>query len=115
MGAKPFVGTAGWSFDRRYAGHFPEAGSQLERYSRSLNAAEINSSFHRPHRRSTYERWPASVPEDLRFSVKLPKTITHERRLVGYESARCFSRRGRGSRPEARLPARAIAAEARLR
>jgi uncharacterized protein YecE (DUF72 family) len=80
-----FIGTAGWSLDRRYASRFPDAGSHLQRYSRSLNAAEINSSFHRPHRPSTYERWAASVPEDFRFSVKLPKTITHERRLVGCE------------------------------
>ena len=86
MDAKLFVGTAGWSLDRRYAAHFPAAGSHLERYSRTLSAAEINSSFHRPHRRSTYERWAASVPEHFRFCVKLPKTITHERRLVGCES-----------------------------
>ena len=85
MTAELFIGTAGWSLDRRYASHFPEIGSHLHRYSRSLNAAEINSSFHRPHRPSTYERWAASVPEDFRFSVKLPKTITHERRLVGCE------------------------------
>jgi uncharacterized protein YecE (DUF72 family) len=85
MDAKLFVGTAGWSLDRRYAAHFPEAGSHLERYSRSLDAAEINSSFHRPHRRSTYERWAASVPEGFRFSLKLPKTITHERRLSDCE------------------------------
>ena len=82
MNAKLFVGTAGWSLDRRYAGDFPKAGSHLERYSGSLDAVEINSSFHRPHRRSTYERWAARVPENFRFSVKLPKMITHERRLL---------------------------------
>ena len=42
---------------------------------------EINSSFYRPHRTATYERWAASVPEDFRFAVKVPKAITHERRL----------------------------------
>lgn len=47
-----------------------------------LNAVEINSSFHRPHRRATYERWAASVPDDFAFAVKMPKTITHEARLV---------------------------------
>jgi uncharacterized protein YecE (DUF72 family) len=98
MDAKLLIGTAGWGLDRRYAAHFPEAGSHLERYSRALNAAEINSSFHRPHRRSTYERWAASVPAEFRFSVKLPKTITHERRLVGCEACSMrFSRRPRVS------------------
>ena len=47
-----------------------------------MSAAEINSSFHRPHRRTTYERWAASVPADFCFSVKLPKTISHDARLV---------------------------------
>ena len=76
------VGTAGWAIPSAYRGDFPESGSQLERYATRLNAAEINSSFHRPHRPATYERWAASVPADFRFAVKLPKTITHERRLV---------------------------------
>ena len=56
-------------------------GSHLERYGAILNAVEINSSFYRPHRTATYERWAASVPEDFRFAVKVPKAITHERRL----------------------------------
>jgi uncharacterized protein YecE (DUF72 family) len=57
------------------------AGTHLERYGTVLNAVEINSSFYRPHRTATYERWAASVREDFRFAVKVPKTITHERRL----------------------------------
>ncbi len=48
-----------------------------------LNAVEINSSFYRPHRRVTYERWAASVPDGFAFAVKLPKAVTHEARLVG--------------------------------
>ena len=42
---------------------------------------EINSSFHRPHRPATYARWSAAVPSSFRFSVKVPKTITHGLRL----------------------------------
>ena len=56
-------------------------GSHLERYGAILNAVEINSSFYRPHQTVTYERWAASVPDDFRFAVKVPKAITHERRL----------------------------------
>jgi uncharacterized protein YecE (DUF72 family) len=44
---------------------------------------EINSTFYRPHRASTYARWAASVPAGFRFSLKVPKTITHEARLAG--------------------------------
>ena len=42
---------------------------------------EINSSFYRPHQRSTYARWADSVPPGFRFSVKIPKAISHERAL----------------------------------
>jgi uncharacterized protein YecE (DUF72 family) len=75
------VGCAGWSLPRETWPQFPEAGSHLERYAARLNAAEINSSFYRPHQPATYARWADSVPADFRFSAKLPKTITHEKRL----------------------------------
>lgn len=81
-GSKVYVGTAGWSLGRPHAELFPSQGSHLVRYASRLNAAEINSSFYRPHRRSTYQRWAGSVPTDFRFSVKVPKSITHECRLA---------------------------------
>ena len=76
------VGTAGWSIPRQYADRFPAEGTSLERYSARFRAAEINSSFHRPHRPATWERWRDRVPGDFRFSVKLPKEITHQRKLI---------------------------------
>ena len=80
------MGTAGWSIPAAVRHEFPDAGTMLERYAARFNAVEINSSFHRPHRRSTWERWAASVPAEFRFAVKLPKTITHERRLVDVDA-----------------------------
>jgi uncharacterized protein YecE (DUF72 family) len=82
MSGRIRIGTAGWSIPTRNGPDFPGAGSHLERYAARFDAVEINSSFHRPHRPSTYARWAASVPDDFRFAVKLPKTLTHERRLV---------------------------------
>ncbi len=77
------IGTAGWSIPSDITDRFPAEGSALERYASRFPVAEINSSFHRPHRLSTWERWRDSVPASFRFSVKLPKTITHQARLVG--------------------------------
>jgi uncharacterized protein YecE (DUF72 family) len=79
---KAMIGTAGWSIPAQHAAAFPSAGSHLERYSRRFLAVEINSSFYRPHRPSTYQRWAASVPAEFRFAVKIPKEITHTRRLA---------------------------------
>ncbi|MFL6734965.1 MAG: DUF72 domain-containing protein [Sphingomicrobium sp.] len=76
------VGTAGWSIGPAAASSFPAEGSGLERYSSVLPVTEINSSFHRPHRLGTWERWRDAVPETFRFSVKIPKTVSHERKLV---------------------------------
>ena len=78
------IGTAGWSVPTRYRANFPTSGSQLEKYATQLTAAEINSSFYRPHRRTTYERWAASVPDNFRFAVKIPRAISHERKLRAY-------------------------------
>lgn len=79
------IGTAGWSVPRACADHFAGEGTHLQRYSRVLRAVEINSSFYRPHAAATYARWAASTPDHFRFSVKVPRTITHELRLVDVE------------------------------
>ena len=85
FGPRPRVGTAGWSVPRASADDFPGEGSHLESYARRLRAAEINSSFYRPHAFATYERWAASTPDDFRFAVKVPKEVTHVRRMVESE------------------------------
>lgn len=80
------TGTAGWSIPREAHDAFAGAGTHLERYAQKMPAAEINSSFHRPHRRSTYARWAASTPDHFRFSVKIPKTISHQHKLAGADA-----------------------------
>jgi uncharacterized protein YecE (DUF72 family) len=75
------VAIAGWSIRTEQSGLFVGEGSHLERYASRFAAVEINSSFYKPHKRETYERWAASVPDAFRFAVKMPKWITHESRL----------------------------------
>jgi uncharacterized protein YecE (DUF72 family) len=76
-----YVGCAGWSIPSAHAAAFDPGGSQLERYASLFNGVEINSSFYRPHRPTTYARWAASVPASFRFAVKMPRTISHLARL----------------------------------
>ncbi|MDB6163242.1 MAG: hypothetical protein JWL98_674 [Xanthomonadaceae bacterium] len=77
------IGCAGWSILSRHGAHFESAGSHLARYATRFDVVEINSSFYRSHAPATYARWAASVPRAFRFSVKVPKDITHEARLQG--------------------------------
>lgn len=79
----PKIGCAGWSIPSRYATHFGPGDSLLARYATRFDVVEINSSFYRPHQRTTYARWAATVPANFRFSVKLPRTISHDSGLVG--------------------------------
>ena len=79
------IGTAGWTLPKDHAPAFPPPGdaklTHLQRYAHRLHCVEINSRFHRPHQRKTWERWADSTPPNFRFSVKLPKSITHTAKL----------------------------------
>jgi uncharacterized protein YecE (DUF72 family) len=77
----PFVGCAGWAINKQFQAKFPGSGTHLQRYSKQFNAVEINSSFYRPHRTTTYARWADSTPDDFRFAVKMARLITHQCRL----------------------------------
>lgn len=87
-GARPvraYVGTAGWAIPRSHSGDFPSVGTTLQRYASRFPAVEINSTFHKQHRLTTYTRWSERTPSDFRFSLKLSKSITHERKLLNVE------------------------------
>ena len=81
MARRIYIGTAGWSIPRASAEHCPGDGTHLQRYARVFRAAEINSSFHRPHSAETYRKWARSTGLSFRFAVKLPRTITHDLKL----------------------------------
>ncbi|MBI0328100.1 DUF72 domain-containing protein [Burkholderia plantarii] len=86
--ARPIrTGCAGWALSSRVADRFPTEGSHLERYARVFSAVEINSSFYRPHQPKTYARWAASTPDAFRFSVKMPRRISHELGLRDADAA----------------------------
>jgi uncharacterized protein YecE (DUF72 family) len=75
------VGLAGWSnppakrFERN-----PDQ-THLSYYAAHFSCVEINSSFYRPHQRATYARWRDETPAPFRFSVKMPRSVTHESHL----------------------------------
>ena len=77
----PVVATAGWSIPRTVAAAFPEDGSGLQRYASVFRGVEVNSTFYRRHKTSTFERWAEATPDDFRFAIKIPKEITHQRAM----------------------------------
>ncbi|RZA06034.1 MAG: DUF72 domain-containing protein [Moraxellaceae bacterium] len=63
---------------------FPEefkAGTRLHYYGSLFNTLEVNSSFYKIPKFSTFEKWSSEVPDDFLFTVKLWRGITHAKKL----------------------------------
>lgn len=75
---KNYIGTAAWANPPAERSIRAADHSHLQHYAAHFDAVEINSSFYRPHQQSTYARWAASTPAGFRFSVKAPRSVTHE-------------------------------------
>ena len=76
------IGLAGWSEAvSRYRSSFPADGSGLTRYSGTFDFVEVNVTFYRAVRETTFASWAEQTPADFRFSVKLNRSVTHAARL----------------------------------
>ena len=78
------VGCAMWtlaSWQGRLVPHPLPPRERLAAYATLCNAVEGNTTFYATPSRATAEMWAAQAPEDFRFLLKLPKPVTHERRL----------------------------------
>ncbi|MFN3215335.1 MAG: DUF72 domain-containing protein [Acidimicrobiales bacterium] len=62
-------------------------GEELAAYARWCSAVEGNTTFYALPRPETVQRWADQAPEGFRFCFKLPRTITHERRLRNADDA----------------------------
>lgn len=64
--------------------HLPAAtppNGLLAAYARVCNAVEGNTTFYALPTEATVARWREQAPPGFRFMLKLPRTITHDRRL----------------------------------
>ncbi|MES9538503.1 DUF72 domain-containing protein [Actinomadura sp. NPDC000600] len=80
------VGCAMWAHARWQGRFVPPSlppGERLRAYASWCNAVEGNTTFYATPERGTVESWAEQTGPDFRFVLKLPKTITHERRLAG--------------------------------
>ncbi|MBW8481198.1 DUF72 domain-containing protein [Actinomadura parmotrematis] len=70
-------------WQKRYLPHPLPAGERLRAYAEWCNAVEGNTTFYATPARATVESWARQTGEDFRFLPKLPRTVTHDRRLTG--------------------------------
>jgi uncharacterized protein YecE (DUF72 family) len=78
------VGTSGWNY-YDWRGEFYPAELKprewLKFYAREFDTTEVNYSFYHLPRRTTYESWSASTPDNFVFALKASRPITHLKRL----------------------------------
>jgi uncharacterized protein YecE (DUF72 family) len=82
------LGTMGFSYQDWKPNFYPDGTNSkgfLSYYSQIFNSVELDTTFHAIPKPATVKEWGNSVPEGFYFCAKLPKKITHERRLAGIQ------------------------------
>ncbi|MDR7435271.1 MAG: DUF72 domain-containing protein [Armatimonadota bacterium] len=76
-----YVGTSGWSY-KEWIGPFYTSGKNLfSQYCQVFRTTEINSTFYRLPTRDFIEGLARTSPEGFLIAAKIPKEITHKKRL----------------------------------
>lgn len=79
-----YIGCSGWSYDA-WKGHFYPKGIEskgyLPYYSKVFDYVEIDSSFYRIPNVFMTKRWAKITSDNFRFTAKIPKSVTHDKRL----------------------------------
>jgi uncharacterized protein YecE (DUF72 family) len=82
MSSNVFLGTSGWSY-KEWEGVFYQKGEKrkLRAYSEVFKTAEIDSTFYSNPSKGMVMGWLRYSSSDFLFAAKLPKLITHTKKL----------------------------------
>jgi uncharacterized protein YecE (DUF72 family) len=78
------IGTSGWSYDHWEGVLYPpglRTSDRLAHYVAEFGTVELNASFYRWPRDSSFASWQRRLPAGFRMSVKAPRGLTHAHRL----------------------------------
>jgi uncharacterized protein YecE (DUF72 family) len=82
------IGTSGWSYDHWTDVLYPPKLASAKRFTRFLetfDTVELNASFYRWPKESTFASWRDQMPRGATMSVKAHRGLTHYRRLASSE------------------------------
>lgn len=78
------IGTQGWNY-KAWVGPFYPPGTRasefLPTYARAFRAVEVDSTFYAIPDARAVRGWAERTPPEFTFALKMPKEVTHERRL----------------------------------
>jgi uncharacterized protein YecE (DUF72 family) len=79
-----FIGTSGFYYNHWLGNFYPDDLKKKDwfyYYMEHFNTLELNASFYRLPKHSTFEGWRKKAPDDFIFSVKASRYITHIKKL----------------------------------
>jgi uncharacterized protein YecE (DUF72 family) len=79
-----YIGCSGFHYKHWKGNFYPEklpTTKWFEFYCSHFNTLELNVTFYRFPKLSTLIQWHDRAPEDFKFSVKVPRSITHFKKL----------------------------------
>jgi uncharacterized protein YecE (DUF72 family) len=79
-----FIGTSGWNYPHWKDDFYCDVLRKdwLAHCARHFSALEINATFYRLQRESTFARWRDTTPPAFRFAMKGNRYITHNKKLA---------------------------------
>lgn len=81
---KIYIGTSGWNYDHWdevfYPSDLPKS-KRFEYYAKQFNAVEVNATFYRTFKESTYKKWHDKAPQGFRYILKVPRFVSHRKHL----------------------------------
>ncbi|HSR69416.1 MAG TPA: DUF72 domain-containing protein [Acidobacteriota bacterium] len=83
-----YVGTSGFAYKEWKGSFYPDDLPQkdfLRYYSQQLTTTEINATFYRSPSAKTVAQWKEQVPDSFRFTLKMNRRVTHNKRLQDVE------------------------------
>lgn len=97
-----WIGTSGWSYEHWDGVLYPGGlapRDRLSHYVQRFDTVELNASFYRWPRESSFSSWRKRLPQGFRMTVKAPRGLTHARKLYAPEVwidriARCWHELG---------------------
>lgn len=82
------IGTSGWSYNHWEGVLYPPGAplrARLDYYIQHFQTVEVNSTFYRWPRESTFQGWRERVPRGFLLTVKAARGLTHGARLLAPE------------------------------
>ncbi|MEO8416302.1 MAG: DUF72 domain-containing protein [Ginsengibacter sp.] len=85
---KTYIGCAGFHYKEWKKVFYPEGLAQskwFQFYCEHFNTLELNVTFYRFPTEKSLQKWYNSSPENFKFSVKVPRLITHYKKMTDCE------------------------------